>query len=84
MSTTLENNNENWFCPRCYRVNISPETDEHCYYGCGYTLNDYGVTVLGWQCPKCHCKNINKLFSMIYRCNQCQYKIDDINDIKFE
>ena len=84
MSAILENIDENWFCPRCYRPNFSPEADEHCLHGCGYTLDNHVGMVLGWQCPKCDSKNTSEIFSIIYRCQKCQYKVDKINDIKFE
>jgi len=74
-----------WSCPRCYRMNFQPDTDDNCFYGCGYKLEDYIHKDLGWKCPQCFHKNVTRLFSK-YMCNKCHYRlnIDDLDKMKFE
>ncbi len=88
MSTETLNANLDtiWFCPRCYKVNNTIETDNYCFYGCGYMQDDYPSRNFGWKCPKCSDRNISRLFTNNYRCHSCHYKLllDDFNNIKIE
>ena len=81
MSTITEINTDVWSCPRCYRTNFTPDADEHCYYGCGYSIGDHMVKSFGWKCPKCLSKNESQLFMPQYACNHCHNQIENLRDI---
>lgn len=75
---TISNNS--WLCKRCYRPNFAPDSDEHCIYGCGYSIDDKLYNNFEWSCPICKEKNVSELFTT-YCCYSCKY-ILNLNDYK--
>lgn len=74
MSLTQSYEN-NWSCPRCCRYNFSPEADNLCTNGCGYSVGDSTYRQFGWKCPQCHLKNSTEMFSR-FNCNGCNYRLN--------
>ena len=72
MSLIIEE--QNWMCLRCFRVNSSYNSDQHCDYGCGYTVDTRIFSMYEWKCPKCYTNNVKEMFTR-YECKECRYII---------
>ena len=83
--SVAETYEDTWSCPRCYRYNFSPDTDELCLNGCGYSMGDSIYKQLGWECPQCDTKNSTKMFTS-YTCRICNYglNIDELKKAIYE
>ena len=74
MSLTIPQFEEqNWMCLRCYRVNSSYHTDDHCEFGCGYTGESRNYLSYDWKCPKCLTKNTTMMYKKC-ECTECHHK----------